>query len=132
MPICLAQTIIHVSDRLHTAPPPPRQRTPRPQGLSLGTLNIRNGWGFRITQAIRVVHIGGFVLMILTETKITNQSSYHISMGYKLVCPPMITMEAGGAQWGVCLVIRDQPQGWSVELTRFHRTNLMSCEVSTN
>ena len=36
-----------------------------------------------------------------------------------------------GAQGGVCLVARDQPQVWSVESARFHGTNMVSCKVIT-
>ena len=30
------------------------------------------------------------------------------------------------------MVIRDQPQVWSVEATRFHGTNVVRCEVITD
>ena len=39
--------------------------------------------------------------------------------------------EASDAQRRVGLVVREQPQGWSIELTRFHRTNVVICVVVT-
>ena len=53
-------------------------------------------------------------------------------MVYNVVCLPMSTTAVDGAQGGVCLVVRDQPQGWSVELTRFHGMNVLSYEVIAN
>ena len=41
----------------------------------------------------------------------------------------MRTTTAGGEQGGGCLVVRDRPQGWSVELMRFHDPNVVRCEV---
>ena len=74
MPNCLTQPISHDRYRLHPAPPPPRQSAPRPRGLSLRTLNIRNGRGYGLVQAMQGVHILGFYLMILTDTNNTNQA----------------------------------------------------------
>ena len=36
------------------------QRPPHPPGLAIGTLNIRDGWGFGLAQAIWEVERGGF------------------------------------------------------------------------
>ena len=44
----------------------------------------------------------------------------------------MSTTAAVGAQVGVCLVIQDWPQGWSVYSTRFHGPNVVSYKVITN
>ena len=38
----------------------------------------------------------------------------------------------GGLQEGVCLVIQDQPQVQSAEVTRFHGPNVVICKVITN
>ena len=70
--------------------------------------------------------------MILTENKITNQDYVCNRLVYVVVCLLMITTAAGDTQWGVCLVVRDQLQVWSVESTRFHRPNVVSCEVITD
>ena len=48
-------------------------------------------------------------------------------MGYDVVCSQVIAAEAGNVQGWVGLIYRDLPQGWSIELTRFHGTNLVSC-----
>ena len=58
--------------------------------------------------------------MLLTNTKITSKAYCHNWMGYDVVCLPEITMATGGAQGVVGLVGIEWPQGWSVELTRFH------------
>ena len=81
MPIYLTQTISHVGDHLHMEPLPPHQMTQRPWVISLRNLNIRDVQGSGLTQAIQEVHIGSFDLMILTETKITDQDYFHISLG---------------------------------------------------
>ena len=83
--ICFTQLNHHGGDRLHSAVPPPRRRPPRPQVLSIGDLNIRDGPGFEIEQAIRAVQIGGFNLMILTETEVTDQAYCHSRLGYDVV-----------------------------------------------
>ena len=44
----------------------------------------------------------------------------------------MITTAAGGSQGVVCLIVQDQPQGWSVEEQLFQGTNVVRCEVITN
>ena len=44
---------------------------------------------------------------------------------FKVVCSPYIATTTGGAQRGVILVIRDRPQGWSMELKRFHGTDVV-------
>ena len=90
----VTRTIIHGGDRLHTAPPPPDCQTPRPRGLSLEIFHIRNALGSRLTQAIQVECIGGFDLIIFTETKINDQDHCCIRMGYDVVVPPTrITVE---------------------------------------
>ena len=85
MPICFTQPICHGGDCLHMATAPPRRWTPLPRGLSLGSFNIRDIQGFRLAQSIQVVYIGGFDLMILTETKIIDQAYFRNRMGYSMV-----------------------------------------------
>ena len=74
MPIYFTKLIRHGMDCLNTAPPPALHRFLYPQGLSLGTYNIRDSWGFSIAQSTRAVQISGFDLMVLTETNISDQS----------------------------------------------------------
>ena len=85
MHICFAQVIHHGGDRLHSAAPPPCRRPPRPQILSIRTFNICDGRGFKLAQAIWEVQIGSFKLMILTETKVTDQAYCHSRLGYDVV-----------------------------------------------
>ena len=100
MPITFTQPIRHDGDRLHLALSPPCCRPPCPWELSIGTFNIRNRPVFRISQAIQVVQIGGFYLMILADTKINNQAYFHNRMGYYVVFLTDITTDAGRAQGG--------------------------------
>ena len=104
-------------------------RMPSPRGLFIRTFNIRNGQGFGLAQAIQEVHISGFNLMILTYTKVTYQAYCYNIMGYNVVCLLVITMDSGGAQGGVSLVVQDQPKGWIVESVQFHGPNVVICEV---
>ena len=46
-----------------------------------------------------------------------------------MMCLPETTTTAGSAQGGVVLVFRYRTQGWSVKSTRFHKMNVVSCEV---
>ena len=36
---------------------------------------------------------------------------------------------AGGAQWGVGLVVQEITKVWSMDSMRFHRPNVVKCEV---
>ena len=111
MPIFITQLISHGEYHLHTAPLPLCRRTLHPWGLSLGTLNIRDSQGSGFSPAIQVVQISIFKLMILMETNILDQAYCYNRLVYNVVLLTMITVAAGGEQGGVCLVVRDQPQG---------------------
>ena len=127
--MCFTCPLCHGVELLNTAPPPLLRWPPRPKGVSLGTYTIRNGRGFGLTQAIREVHIGSFDVMLLTETKITSEAYYHNQRGYDVVCPSAVATDTCGAQGGVELLVRELPQVWSVELTRFHGPNVVRCRV---
>ena len=111
------------------APAPPRHRSPRRQGLSLGAYNIFYGWGFGLDQAIQAFHLVRFDAMLLTNTKITSESYFHNRLGYDMVCFPAVTTDTIRAQGVVGLVFIERPQGWGVESMRFHRPNVVSLEV---
>ena len=53
-------------------------------------------------------------------------------MRSNVVYSQKITTAAVDAQGGVGLVVRDRPQGWSKESTRFHGPIMVICEVITN
>ena len=53
--------------------------------MYLGTFNICNGRVFGLVQGIRAVQIGGFDLMILTETNITERDYCCNILGYNVV-----------------------------------------------
>ena len=101
MPLIFSQPMPHGADRLHTAPPPPSRRPPRPPGLAIGTLNIRDGRGFGLAQAIRVVQRGYFGVMLLTETKISTTAYCRNRLGYDMTFSEARPTSAGGAQGGV-------------------------------
>ena len=71
MYICITLLISHGGEQIHTAPPSLYRRTSYTRGLSTRTLNIRDGWGYGLAQAIRAVQIDGFDPMILTEANTT-------------------------------------------------------------
>ena len=104
MPICITRLIIHSGYRLHTEPPPLRQWTPHPLRISLGTLNINDGRGSGIAQAIWAVQIDGFDLIILTETNITYHSYCCNGLWYDVVCSTIIMAASGGAQGYVAFI----------------------------
>ena len=83
-------------DCLYKALPSPCHRPPRPQGLSLGTYNIHNVWGFDLNQAVLAVHLGSSNAMLLTKTKITSEAYFHNRLGYNIVFLPLVTTDAGG------------------------------------
>ena len=127
----------HQNDHPWWLPPshgalPSHRQTPHPRQLSLRTINICDGRGSRLVQATRILQIRGFRLIVQTKTNITDKAYCCNRMGYDVVCLLMITTAASTAQGGVFLVIRKQPQGYSVESTCFHVPNVVSCEVITS
>ena len=67
--------------------------------------------------------------MVLTETKVANHAYFRNRLGYDVFCLPFITTKTVRAQGGVGLVLWYQLKGWRFKSTRFHRLNLVSCEV---
>ena len=61
-----------------------------------------------------MVQVSGFYLMILMDTKITDQAYCRNRLGYDVVCSPEIMTATGGAQGVVGLFFLDQPQGWII------------------
>ena len=84
-------------------PPPPQCRPPRPPCFNLGTYNIRYIRGFVLPQAIQVVQLGNYDLMLLTDTNILNKTYYHNHLGYNVVCSQAVVTATGGEKWGVGL-----------------------------
>ena len=83
---------------------PPRQPL-RHQVLSLRNYHIQNGQVYGIPQAIRAARIGGFDLMILTETNITDQAYFQNRMRYNMVLLQAIMTAGGEVQELMGLVI---------------------------
>ena len=66
--------------------------------------------------------------MLMIDIKITSKAYCHNRLGYDVVCSPGVTTDTSGAQGVVGLVIREQPQGWSVDSMRFYVPNVVTCE----
>ena len=83
MLLTFSQPRTHGANRLHMAPPL-RRCPPLPPGLSIGMLNVRDGQGFGLAQAIRAVDLRCFDVMILTKTKISITVYCWNLLGYKV------------------------------------------------
>ena len=65
----------------------------------------------------------------------SNREQYHRpgllpqQVGINVVYSPTITTAAGGKQRQVGMVVQERPQGWIIELTHFHGSKVVSCEV---
>ena len=55
MSLNLSLLILHVADRLHMEQLPKFRGPPIPPRIAIGTLNIRDGKGFGLSQSIRAV-----------------------------------------------------------------------------
>ena len=62
--------------------PPP----PLPLGLVIGALNIQDGQGFGLVQAIWAVERGKFDVVVLTKTKISMTAYCRNRLGYEVTC----------------------------------------------
>ena len=67
--------------------------------------------------------------MVLTKIKISDEVYCHNRIRYTVVCLPESAMAARGRQGGVGLVFQERLKDWSIESTRFHRPNMVRCEV---
>ena len=83
----------HGEDLPHTVPP--IRRPLFPQGFFLGNYHIRNVRVSRIAQAIRAAYIGGFDLMVLMDTNITDQYYCCNMIGYNVVYSKEIMVADG-------------------------------------
>ena len=89
--------------------------TPRPPGLAISTLIIRNGRDFRIVQAVQAVKLGSFDLMVLTKTNISTSVYCRNRLVYDIFLSAERPSGARGPQGGVVLVSWVRPTGWSLE-----------------
>ena len=72
-----------------------------------------------------------FDVMILAETKIQTEAYFHNRLGYNVTCLKAHPSSDRVSQGGVGLVTMEQPNRWGGEYTRFHRPNVVSCEIVT-
>ena len=131
IPLTFSRRIPHGADRLYTAPLLTCRRPPRPPIITIGMLNIRDGWGFGLAQAIWAVDRGGFDVVLITKTKIYTTAYCRNRLGYEVNCLTARPSSASRAQGGVRLVTRERPVGWGIEYTRYHIPNVVSCELVT-
>ena len=129
MPVCVTQPRKYGWDPPHMIPPP--HRPPCTRRVSLRNYHIHDGRGSGLAEAVQVAWIGGFNLMILMDTKIIYQAYCQNRMVYDAVRLKEITTADGEAKGEVVMISRNRPQVWSIELTRFHGPNMVSCEVVT-
>ena len=92
---------------------------------------MRDDQGFGIAQAIRVVERGGNDVMMLAETKIQLEAYLHNRLSYNVTCLAAQMSSSGGAQGSVGMVTRDRPVWWGFDSMRYHRPNVVSCEIFT-
>ena len=71
MSLTFSRPIPRGVNHLHMLTSLPYCRPLHPPGLAIETLNIRDCWGFGMTQAIRMVERGGFDMMLITKIKIS-------------------------------------------------------------
>ena len=67
-----------------------------------------------IAQAIQAARIGGFDLIIIMETKITNQAYCCNKMEYDVVCSKVIMSADDNAKGGLEMIVWEKPQFWSI------------------
>ena len=67
--------------------------------------------------------------MVVTHMMISTTAYCWNFIGYNIVCSTSRTASYGVAQGGVDLVLWEWPPGRSLESTRFHGPNVVSCEV---
>ena len=72
---------------------------PHPQ-LNLSTYNIQDRHGFGLLQAIRLVHLGKYDLMLLTDTKILDVVYCKNHLGCDIIFSRATPTTSGGAQRG--------------------------------
>ena len=91
--------------------------------------NIRDFQGFGLHQGIWDVQLGNYDLMLLMETKILDQAYCHNFLSYDVMCSQVVGTATRVAQGGVVQVLRENLDGWSVDSTHLHGTNIVSWEL---
>ena len=82
--------------------------------IAIATLNIRDGRGLGLAQAIQELECGGFDNMLLMDTKIQTEVYCHNRLGCNFTCLAARPPSAGEAKGGVGMVTREWPDGWGV------------------
>ena len=75
------------------------------------------------------MHIGNYNLMLPMEINIPNKAYCHNRLGYNFVYSQAVVISSTGYQGWVGILVRERLELWSIELTRFQGTNMMSCEI---
>ena len=98
-------------------------------GLNLGKYNILEGLVFGLLQALRVVQMWNFDLMLLAETKISDVLYWKNRLGYDVVCSRVSITASGGAHGSMGLVMVERPEGWDIDSTCFYGPSVMRCDI---
>ena len=69
--------------------------------------------------------------MLLTKTKIQFEAYSHNSLVYDVPCSMERLSRSVGVQVSVRMLARDRPVRWGIESMRYHRMNVVSCEIFT-
>ena len=82
-------------------------------------------------QDIRLVERGGFYVMLLTKMNIQTEAYPHNHLGYDVTCLAAQKYSTRGSQGAIGMVMREQPDEWGIESTRFHGPNVVSYKIVT-
>ena len=121
----------HGAGLLLTASPPLPLHPSHPPGIAISTLNIRDGRGFSMAQAIWKVDHRVFDVMLLTKMNISTTAYCWIRIGYNMTFLAARPSRTRGFQGSVGMVTREWPVRWGIESMCSHGPNVVSCKIVT-
>ena len=95
--------------------------------LRIAEYNIVSGGGSRLYMALRAMAQMRVELGVFCETKLTNDMYPRECCGYSVVA----TQAKCHSQGGVALFYRSNASQWTIEGTRAHGPNVLSCSLVT-
>jgi hypothetical protein len=94
--------------------------------IRIGTYNIRNGRAGNLEGALRAMNKMNIDIVLLTETKLTNEQHTKKALGYEMVA----TKARSKAQGGVALIYRES-EYWTVESVKLFGSGVISFQLAT-
>jgi exonuclease III len=94
--------------------------------IRIGTYNIRNGRAGNLEGALRAMNKMNMDIVLLTETKLTNDQHTKKAFGYDVVA----TKARSKAQGGVALIYRES-EYWTVESVKRFGSDVISFQLAT-